>query len=63
MVDWAKRNQYGAILVVTLVVGLLLLSAAAFTVGVTTGLLALGASFIVGGHWVTFLNMRGGNRP
>ena len=59
MVAWVKGHELGFTFLVTLVVGLLFVSAAAFTVSAGLGLLVTGAAFIAGGHWVTYLRMAG----
>lgn len=63
MVKWIQRNQLGFIFLASLVLGLVLISAAAFTVSPGLGLLASGVALIAGGHWVTYLRTAtGGSR-
>jgi uncharacterized membrane protein len=55
MATWIKSNQLGAMFLATLVFGLLLVTASAFTVSAGLGLLVGGVCAIAGGHWVTYL--------
>lgn len=55
MTTWINRNRIGFTFLATLVLGLILISAAAFTVSCTLGLLVGGVALVAGGHWVTYL--------
>lgn len=59
MTRWAQANPVGAVFLSTLIFGLIMITAAAFTVGLTIGLLTLGVGSIAGGHWVTYLKTTG----
>lgn len=60
---WIRSNQVGFAFLLSLVVGLLLISAAAFTVSCGLGLLVTGVASIAGGHWVTYLRTTTGSAP
>lgn len=62
MTSWINRNRIGFTFLATLVVGLILISAAAFTISCTLGLLVSGVAFVAGGHWVTYLKTMTGAR-
>lgn len=55
MAEWVKGHELGFTFLATLVVGLLFVALAAFTVSFTLGLLVTGVCFLAGGHWVTYL--------
>ena len=59
MTTWIKHNKLGFVFLSTLVVGLTLIAAAAFTISMTAGLLVSGTASIAGGHWVTYLKTTG----
>lgn len=50
-----RANELPLTFVLTLVLGLAFVAAAAFTVSVGLGLLVTGAALVLGGHWVTYL--------
>ncbi len=52
---WLKAHTLPFTFLASLVFGLLMVSAAAFTVSLFWGLLVLGLALIAGGHWVTYL--------
>lgn len=62
MVDWARKNTTPLTLLVTLVLGCVLIVAAAFTASPFAGLLTAGLLTVAGGHWVTYLRVAGGKR-
>lgn len=62
MATWIKANQLGFVFLATLVLGLVLCSAAAFTVSAGLGLLVAGVGSIAGGHWVAYLKTIGAAR-
>lgn len=62
MTRWAKQNPLPAFFLVTLALGLLSLSLAAWTVSVFWGLIVTGVVLLAGGHWVTYLKTMGGTR-
>jgi hypothetical protein len=61
MVSWVKGHQLPFFFLVSLLFGLILITAAAFTVSAGLGLLTAGVSSIGGGHWVTYLKVQRGS--
>lgn len=59
MAVWIKANQVGFMFLTTLILGLILIAMAAFTISLTLGLLTAGTSMIGGGHWVAYLKTSG----
>ena len=59
MTAWIKSNPLPSFFLVTLALGLMLISLAFFTVSAFAGLLASGLSSLAGGHWLTYLKMNG----
>lgn len=55
MAKWILQNQTPFTFLISLVVGLVFIVAAAFTVSAGLGLLAAGVCCVGGGHWVTYL--------
>lgn len=59
MATWIKANQVSFTFLATLILGVALITAAAFTVSVGLGLLTAGVLSIASGHWVTYLKTTG----
>lgn len=57
-----SKEQVALMLVICVSLGVLLLSAAAWSVSTALGLAVTGLLVIVAGHWLAFLRMRGGNQ-
>lgn len=55
MTAFVRAHELSLTFLVTLVLGLLFLAIAAFTVNATIGFLVTGIAFVAGGHWVTYL--------
>lgn len=60
MVAWVKGHQLPFFFLASLILGLILVTAAAFTVSAGLGLFTAGVSSIGGGHWVTYLKVSKG---
>lgn len=59
MATWIKAHQVGFTFLTTVIVGLLLITAAAFTISPGLGLLTAGLCSLAGGHWITYLRTTG----
>lgn len=60
MVGWVKRHPLPVAFLVAVVVGLVFMSAAAYTVSLGLGLLVTGALVLAGAHWLTYLHVNAG---
>lgn len=56
------QEQVALMLVISVALGVVLLSAAAWAVGTVPGLAVTGILILVAGHWLAFLRMRGGSQ-
>lgn len=58
MIAKIRANPVPFVFLATLVGGLALITAAAFTVSVFWGLLVAGTATVAAGHWITYLRTR-----